>query len=365
MKLSNIKKAIALLLAFILPACALSGCARDPKLLLDDAVARYNFSGVVRVTVNGEVLCERAEGLADPKTGGRITIDSQFCIGSVSKQFAAACVMLLKQDGKLSVNDTLDKYFPEYPLGKKNTVKSLLTMRSGIAEFYDVEDDGGIYTELPAGTLRGVLTNDGTPEENRKLLRDWLFAQPLEFEPGSRYDYTNSNYFLLAEMVERISGMSYEDFARHRIFEPLNMRHTGFIDEMLDSPMLAKAKREARTVYVGITRGLGDMITNAEDIDLWLASLAGNRLFTDESLAEMSADYSTEGDDSSYGYGIKPDDDGGLYHSGYFTSYFACVYTNPETGYRMFAVTNNLPEAKGRLGDMYWEIIDGTVGLSY
>lgn len=306
----------------------------------DEKLASYGFSGVVYAAEGDRVLYDGASGVSGGEAGEKITHDSLFCIGSVSKQFAAAAIMQLQDKGLLSTSDTLDKYFPECPYGGEITLRQMLSMRSGITEFYEVIEGNGCYNELPKGELRGTVTNDNTPEENRRLLTEWLFEQPLDFEPGSFLQYTNSNYFLLAQIVEKVSGERYEEYLKKHIFEPLEMKNTGFIDEMLDDPRLVRSPHEASTVYVGITMGLGDMISCADDIDRWLKSFSGDEILSAKAKEEMSTNYSAE-DGASYGYGFIPNEAGGLSHSGFFTSYSALVYVQPEENYRFFAVTND------------------------
>ena len=212
----------------------------------------YRFEGVAIAVKDGKLISRYAAGVADYESYAPITEDSLFCVGSLAKQFTATCILMLEERGKLSVNDALGKYFPECPYGDDVTLRNLLTMRSGIAEFYETYNDGYSQNEIPAGTLAETVTNENTAEDNRNQLEQWLFAQPLVFEPGSQCVYTNSNYFLLARLVERLSGRSYEDFVRANIFEPLGMTSSGFIDELLDDPRLAKDAREAHHVAVPV-----------------------------------------------------------------------------------------------------------------
>ena len=325
---------------------------------LNTMLSNTGFSGVIRVTKNGKTVCETAEGTENNSSKEAITTDTRFCIGSVSKQFAAASILLLQQDGKLSVDDKLTKFFPDYKCGDRLTVRHLLDMRSGIKEFYDVEYIDGAFTELPTGELRGVITNSNTVEQNRRLLEDWLLSQPLQFEPDSDFEYSNSNFFLLARIVEIVSGKSYNDFVRERIFEPLKMTHSTFIDDtdLFGQPHLAEPTVVPQTVYVGITMGLGDMISNASDIDRWLTSLKTQELLTEESLNMMATDY-TNGDDVNYGFGIRPIGQG-LFHSGSFSTYLSMVYTDPETGLNIFAVTNDDINPNVDVDEVGWELVD-------
>ena len=194
------------------------------------------------------------------------------------------------------------------------------------------------------------MTNSGTKEGNRDLLQQWLFEQPLTFTPGSTIAYTNSNYFLLARLVEQLSEMPYEDFLRQNIFAPLGMTHTGFVDDMLDDPHLAKNAKEAQTVYVGITMGLGDLVTNAADMERWLCSFFGDGLLTAESIAMMT-------EAQGYGFGVVPAGSGSWYHTGIFTSYSSFDYVDPKTRSCMFAVTNNQSTMPYGVSEMCYEFL--------
>ena len=362
----KMKRAIALLLAAAMAITILASCGTNEKqAYLNAMIEGTGFSGVVLVTKNGKTVCESAKGTENKFSNKKITADTKFCIGSVSKQFAAAAILLLRQDGQLSVVDKLSKYFPDYRYGNELTIRHLLDMRSGIREFYDVEYIDDAFTELPTGELRGVITNDNTVEENREILEDWLLRQPLEFEPDTAFEYSNSNYFLLARIVEIVSGQSYNEFLRERIFKPLGMTHTTFIDDvdLFDQPDMAQPTVTPQTVYVGVTMGLGDMISNARDIDRWLTSLKTHELLDEESVDMMITDYTNEDDDDdeeeeNYGFGIRPCGDG-LFHSGYFSTYLTMVFTDPETGFNVFAVTNDDTNPNIDISEIGWNLIDG------
>ena len=316
------------------------------------------FSGVVLMTKNGKTVFEKAEGVQNTDTGKPIKIDTLFCVGSVAKQFTAAAVLTLQQDGKLSVEDKLSKYYPDYEYGDDLSLWHLLSMRSGIREFYDIEYIDGAFTELPAGELRETVTNDNSVRENREALEEWLLEQPLEFEPDTEFEYSNSNYFLLARIVEKVSGKNYYDYLREKIINPLGMKHTFFIDEVdfEKVPNLAAPTVNPETVYVGVTMGLGDMISNAYDIDKWLTSFRTNKILTKESLQLMTTDY-TDDDEDHYGFGVRIIG-GGLFHTGAITTYETMAYTDIKNGINVFAVTNDDPDETYSVVDMVWELLD-------
>lgn len=329
---------------------ASSAAATDSRsaeqAVLEQAVKDNHFEGVITLTRGGKLVAQQATGVADPQTGAAITPDSLFCVGSLAKQFTAAAVLLLQERGALSVDDTLGKHFPECPYGDQITLRQMLHMQSGIAEFYEVIPDGHNMNELPVGELRQTVTNSGTKEGNRQLLQEWLFAQPLTFTPGSATEYCNSNYFLLARLAEKAAGVPYETFVRENILKPLGMQNTGFIDDMLDDPRLAKNAQPAQTVYVGVTMGLGDLVTNAADMQRWMTSFFGNELLRAESIAQM-----TDGS-AGYGFGVVPAGNGMWYHTGIFTAYSAFDFVAPQQQACLFAVTNNQAAMTGGISDM-------------
>ena len=247
------KKILAIILSAMI-VCAASGCASnstasdkdatqaattaaeavpeataataDPAVSKDmeQTIEQNEFEGVVYAVENGKPVASYAKGTLE--NGKEITLDSPMPLGSVSKQFCAAAIMLLRDQGKLSVSDTLDKYYPDYAEGKKLSLHNLLSMRSGIPELTEENS--------------GVVKDNATEEENVASIKKWLFSQPLMFEPDSEFVYTNTNFFLLADIVEQVSGKKYVDFLSENFFEPLGMTHTGSIIELDSSPSWAQ-----------------------------------------------------------------------------------------------------------------------------
>ena len=336
--------AVFLAAAIIFALCSCAVKNSEERKALEKIMADSGFGGVISVWDDGETLCENAFGPSNTEAAAENRTDSLFCVGSISKQFTAAAVMLLRERGLLSVDDRLGKYFPDCPYGDRVTLHQMLCMRSGIAEFYDVTVDRYNIIETPAGTLRQTVTNSGSVSENREKLQKWLFEQPLRYEPGSCYAYTNSNYFLLARIVELVSGKAYEDFVCENIFQPLEMKSSGFIDRMYGDPRISKGSHEVKTVYVGITMGLGDIITCSADMGRWLNALCDGGMISDESFKMMTENYSGK-EENPYGYGLQPDGKGGCSHTGVFASFYAFTYINPGESCCLFAVTNE----QGRL----------------
>ncbi len=320
---------------------------------LDAVMNEYDITGVAYITKDGKVLCQNARGMHNTEENRPITMDSLFCIGSVSKQICATAVLMLHEQGKLSLSDTLDKYFPEYTYGKKITIEHMLAMRSGIRDIVNTDYS---YRGHEYPTEEYTLLANATEAENNKIVTDWLFTQKLKFTPGLAFSYSNSNYFLLSLIIEQVTGMHYQSFIKENILEPLNMTNTGFYTELKDSPDLVEDRIpedepiEETMLIVSVTsKGCGDLVSNAYDMDKWLTSLSNNTLLSEENYNKMTTGYSnTEG--VKYGLGLFIDPDNGiLFHGGNALTYESIALTCPDDDYNVFMVTNDV-ESVSKLG---------------
>ncbi|MBQ8058125.1 MAG: beta-lactamase family protein [Ruminococcus sp.] len=314
----------------------------EMKAKMDGELKKIDFEGIICITHNGEVVYESVSG--EDEKGNALTLDSPMYIGSVSKQFCATAIMMLKEQGKLSVDDTLEKYFPEFEYGKDVTIKNLLTMRSGIVEFSFADE----------------VTDESSEEEIFDSMKKYVFSCELTFEPDSKHEYVNTNFILLSDIVEQVSGKSYNDFIRENVFTPLEMTNSGFASEVEDSPYYSKhltwdTLHDGRVEAV-VARGAGDIVTTAPDMEKWMTGLCGGKLISKESYEEMTANYSPD-NNYEYGYALQGAYGSGVSHAGRIGTYTAFDYINAEKGFNLFAVTNkvntkivNLPFAM--LGDL-------------
>ena len=301
----------------------------EVKAELDAVLEKREFEGIVQLTHNGEVIYQSVSGTND--MGQPLTIDSQMYIGSISKQFCAAAILMLRDQGKLSLDDTLEKYFPEYTIGKDITLKNLLTMRSGICR-----DVNPMLNEPEK-------YEQNTVEENEALFKEYVFSQPLIFAPDTAFGYSNNNYRLLAFVVEQVSGQRYEDFIRQNIYEPLGMTHSGFKIEVKDHPEwgLTYDKIQATGQVSVLAKGAGGVVTTAADMDIWMTALQSGKVVCEESYQEMITDYSPEmGAGMGYGYGLMMTLRDGRGHNGGNGGYTSQMYFNEAYGYNLFMVTN-------------------------
>jgi CubicO group peptidase (beta-lactamase class C family) len=217
------------------------------------------FSGSVLVVKSGQVVLRTGVGLANREWEMANTADTKFRLGSITKQFTATAVMLLEQDGKLQVEDSIDKHIADAPEAwKKVTIHHLLSHTSGIPSYTSDPTYGReMYKPYPLPELIGRFR-----------------GKALEFEPGEKWNYSNSGYVLLGAIIERASGMTYAEFLQKRIFGPLGMRNSGY-----DSWAAILMKRAS-----GYSKGPGGSIVNAAYLDMSQPHAAGSLYSTVDDL---------------------------------------------------------------------------------
>ncbi len=347
----KIKNTICILLALcfllsmsLVPCSAAASTDTDPQSYLEEQMEEYDISGVAYITKNGKILCHSARGMANTAQSKEMSIETLFPIGSNSKQFCAAAILILQEQDKLSVEDPLSEYFPEYTIAKDVTIKNLLTHRSGIREHLE-----GLFSEY-------TVSEDATAQENTQEILDWLYTKKLQFNPDKGFRYSNANYLLLSLIVEMVSGQSYSEFVEKNIFTPLGMNNSGFYEELVDHPDLAEHSGDSDVFidahYKGLTHGCGDIVSTAQDMDKWMTSLREYTVLSKESVVEMTTNYSKS---DGYGYGIRVQDDGGLCHDGAVVTYLSFTLTYPEDGFNIFAVTNDIENRGMQLMNLVFE----------
>ena len=223
---------------------------------------RPGMPGVaVSITLDGRIVQHAEVGTADLEQATPVTPDSVFHVASVSKQFTAFAILLLEQDGKLSIDDPLSRHLPETADWAPMTLRQLLNHTAGLRDF---------GTLMPAA---GWREEDLLSDE--QVLRMVLRQRGGNFAPGSRYQYNNTGYALLGEVVRRVSGQSLRAFCDERIFQPLGMRDTRFGDEIDDRvPHRVPSWRSTKDGYVrdvlnSTTTGSTGLLTTAADLSRW------------------------------------------------------------------------------------------------
>jgi CubicO group peptidase (beta-lactamase class C family) len=274
------------ILAGVLSACAQSP-AQDPTARMQQVIRSYvdnkSFMGTVLVVKDGKTLVNEGYGSADLEWKIPNSPAVKFRLGSLTKQFTAASILLLEERGKLKVEDPVSKYMPDAPAAwEKITIYNLLTHTSGIPSFTSFPD------------YRSTEWKDTTPTELVARFRD----KPLDFEPGSKFNYSNSGYVLLGYLLEKISGQSYGDFLQQNIFTPLGMADSGIDSNAAILPQRAQGYqpsahgiRNAGYISMTIPFSAGALYSTTGDLLKWEQGLFGGKVLQPASLTKMTTPF--------------------------------------------------------------------------
>jgi CubicO group peptidase (beta-lactamase class C family) len=254
------------------------------------------FNGSALVSEGGTVIFKKGFGMANMEWNIPNTPDTKFRIGSMTKQFTAMLIMQLVEEGKLKLHVPLTTYIPNYPMdkGDKITIHNLLTHTSGIPN----------YTDLPS--FPNIIRNPITPLELIKTFWDL----PLEFEPGTKFHYSNSGYIVLGYIIEKVTGKSYEDVLKEKIFEPLGMKNSGYDHTADIIPKRASGYDKIGTEYyntsyldMSVPYSAGSLYSTVEDLYLWDQALYTGKLLSKKYMDKIFTPYSKPPFAEGYGYG--------------------------------------------------------------
>jgi CubicO group peptidase (beta-lactamase class C family) len=253
--------------------------------------------GIAAAVVRGnDTLLLKSYGKADVEWNVPLPVDAVFEIGSITKQFTAAALLQLRDDGKLSLDDDLAKWLPDFdPRGNKLTLRRLLDHTSGIKGL----------TEMPE--FGNLASNGRFPRDSAYAL---IKRYPFEFRTGEAQIYNNSAFWLLGLVVEKASGLSYEDYVEKKLFEPLGMKRSMYCN----SSENVERRAHGYGVQNGVVRraptnvhtwpfSAGSLCSTAGDMVTWLKALHGGRVLSPKSYAEMTAP-SKLNDGTPLGYGM-------------------------------------------------------------
>ncbi len=284
------KKLIIILLALPMALAAQKNYQKTLDAYMTAESAVRDFNGAVMVVQKGKTIYQKAFGLADREWNIPNTNDTKFRIGSVTKQFTAACILQLAEQGKLSTDDKLTKYFPDYPKGDSITIHMLLCHSSGIKN----------YTSIPEFWPKSVL-----PLSHDSMIA--LFRnKPLDFTPGTKFSYSNSGFYLLGVIVEKVSGKNFSDYVLENVIKKAGLSNTSM--DMLDSVLLYRSKGYAKTkygwrhaMYISMEGpySAGAMVSTTDDLVKWTKALHSNQVISAASRQKMLTP-----NFDNYGFGI-------------------------------------------------------------
>lgn len=317
-----------------------------------NAVARLgHFNGYVLVARDGKAVFSKGYGMANFEDDAPNTPQTKFRLASITKGFTAMAVMMLREKGQLNLQDSVCKYLPDCPATwKPITLRHLLSHTSGIPD----------YTSLP-GFMRTIslrLTND-------ELTASFM-DKPLLFAPGETFSYSNSNYILLGQIIEKLSGQSYGSFIRENIFAPLRMMNSGYDDNstILKGRAVGYLKQgdvliNARYMDMTNAYSAGALYSTAEDLLLWSQALYTEKLASKNSLDEI---FTPGKGGVGYGWFINRDFNRVLItQSGLNSGFAAQIFRYPDDKVSVILLSNleNAAPHLGRIGHDLTAILFG------
>jgi len=300
-------------------------------------------SGVsVLVSENGEIIYEKGFGYADIGNKVPVTPDTKFRIGSITKQFIAASILKLQEEGKLNVQDTLSKFLPDFPRGSEVTIHHLLTHTSGIHS----------YTNRPV--FYKFVTVPITPD----ALIDTIKSYPYDFNPGDKYLYNNSGFFLLGYIIEKISGMNLDNYLKETFFKPLGMSNTGIYNSkiLLDNEAYGYSYDNGALIKainwdMSWAGGAGALFSTSKDLYTWNEAVFNGKVLSHESLnAAFTPLVLNNKEKIDYGYGWGLQDYRGykfILHTGGLDGFVTYLGRQPEKKITVVVLCNSTPPPDG------------------
>ncbi len=315
-------------------AIAVPAQSQDParmEEIVRSQVDSRGFMGTVLVARGDEVLLSEGYGSANLEWDIRNTTSTKFRLGSVTKQFTAASILILEEQGLLNVEDLVSEHLDDAPEGWSDVrIFNLLTHSAGIPNF----------TNMPE--YREYKYRPSSVAETIQRFSD----RELEFEPGTEMRYSNSGYLVLGRLIEAISGMNYEEFVREKILEPLGMNDSGYDSNSEVIPNRAAGYApsadgpiNADFVHMSIPHAAGALYSTTEDLLRWTRGLFGGELLSEESLEKMTTPYLND-----YAFGLTVTADSGgrkrVQHAGGIEGFNTVLSYYPESGITVAVLAN-------------------------
>lgn len=326
---------------------------------MDDVVQSYvrdkTFMGSVLVARGNDVILSKGYGSANLEWDIPNTPATKFRLGSITKQFTAASILLLEERGMLKLDDPIKKYIPDAPAAwEKITIFHLLTHTSGIPNFTSLPEYKSLKHEA-SPVARTIAT-----------VRD----KPLDFPPGEKMSYSNSGYLVLGYTIERITGSTYEKFVTDNIFTPLGMKDSGYDSNTTIIPRRAAGYTPSPTgpmnadfIHMTIPHAAGALYSTTEDLLRWEQGLFGGKLISAASLAKM-----TTPDQNNYAFGVIVQTGSGrkvVQHDGGIDGFSTSLAYYPDTKTTVAVLANLAGNAPGQIAANLGELAHGgTVTLA-
>jgi CubicO group peptidase (beta-lactamase class C family) len=291
----------------------------------------WAFSGSIAAIKDGKVIFEKAYGYANIEHKVKNTTETKYKIWSITKQFTAVAILLLEELGLLKLEDSLKKYFPEYgELNPNITIHHLLTHTSGIFN----------YSSLPNSHETFQRMN----HKKSDLIKMFL-SKPLDFEPGTQWNYSNTGYYLLGMLIEKLSGKTYSEFLTENIFLKLGMFNTGVDDDK--KIVLRKASGyylngneliNCNYINMDLMLSSGGMYSTVGDLLIWNQALNSGKLLSIKSIEKMNTPYK-----NNYGYGVSINMNGDrrvVHHNGSCEGFLSEIHRYVDDDFAVVVLSN-------------------------
>jgi D-alanyl-D-alanine carboxypeptidase len=288
----------------------------------------------VAVVQNGSLAYAKAFGFADLGEQRRAETTTRYAVGSISKQFTVAAILLAQEAGKLSLDDTVAKYFPDFTRASEITIRELLSHTAGYEDF------------APQDYIIPEWTKPTTPQA---ILDHWA-KKPLNFDPGTRWQYSNTNYVLAGEIFEKATGQKLVPFLRERIFDPLEMKSPGDCEDHApgDASRYTRFALGPPRPVAGEGPGwyfaAGELCMTASDLSRWDVAFLQKKILSAKSYEEFKREVKLkDGKGTHYALGLSVSDDGGvpvISHSGEVSGFLAVNTVYPTKNLAVIVLSN-------------------------
>lgn len=293
---------LAILFFVSVEAIAQTAANNNPKLIAAvDSIMKKEFKAnepgaSIIVVKKGQEIYKKGFGMADMELNVPVNADMNFRIGSITKQFTAVCILQLAEQGKLSLQDDIKKYIPDYSIKEHITIEHLLTHTSGIKSYTNVDSFWkSMRTDMVPRSIIALTEKD-----------------TLEFKPGTKWNYNNTGYVMLGYIIEKVSGKSYEEYVQQNIFTPLGMNNSYYGSESRVIKNRAKGYKNngkdfLNSDYISMTLpyAAGSLLSTVEDLWKWNKALYSYKLIKKEWVDKAITPYTlSDGKPTTYGYGL-------------------------------------------------------------
>lgn len=291
----------------------------------------WEFSGSIAAIKNGKMLFKKTYGYANIEHKVKNAIETKYRIWSITKQFTAAAILILEERGLLKVEDSLKKYFPNWSeLSDQVKIHHLLTHTSGIFNYSTMQKSHQTFQRV---------------QHERPDLIKMFISKPLDFEPGTQWNYSNTGYYILGILIEELSGKNYSQFLSENIFLPLGMLNTGVDDdkkivENKASGYYLNGNDLIHCNYINMNLMLssGGMYSTVEDLLIWDQALNNDKLLSRKSIEKMNTQYK-----NNYGYGVAINMNGDkrvVHHNGGCEGFLSEIHRYVDNDFAVVVLSN-------------------------